>query len=1386
MHELHAAFASYAVFDFVSKTDRHVYLKDLAALHSHFAVDTDLSVDNSKADPLFLVADNLISRGLPSLAPIDLERKLTELCCLTHCVVDRHTGSIKYKFNKDNDTPAFYNRLAQAFCLPYWGTPILEREEDGTFESPEYGKGESGDGEVIEAERHFIEEVLPVGLKRLGYYLAALAERQIPFDVFSKQKSKNDGIGRQSVDFLFSFYGQQDFKGLIVEIDGAQHNDAQQKDLDEKRDHYTKSNNWLTVRLPTSLSDHDKTKRLDKILTPVWKKAQDSFGAGTSSHIHSFIGIAEKPFFKNGTLVDNNDNRILDLVYLPIAVARICKVLTRLLCTGRLTLNSPEWNLTIVERDIACADTSIAVFKSLMSNLFACEGSGRALPNIKHRVISAKKGQSLDLGNTDGVGEPDAVLDFSIITKFDVSLPPVKLNNSQPIRIRSVYRPSEPRRLLFSPRPAAYHGLDNRANMLLKPFLRDVFRKVSFRPKQVNIITRTLRGDGTVALLPTGSGKSLTYQLSALLQPGCVLIVAPIKSLMRDQRRSLLSIGVDTALFINSSLSTNEREQAQANFADGGAMFAFISPERLVIQEFREYLRKMQTLGLTFSFVVIDEAHCVSEWGHDFRTAYLRLGENARAHAPSQRSVLPLLALTGTASYDVLTDVQGELGFAQEDDSCLIYPDKSERPELHYEVFEADYDPDPKDPEYITVKKIGEAKIHQLINLLNGLPTKINALYKESPVQLCTIGDYLSEETENAGIIFCPYKSDKQPLSTVNVAESLRTAYPELAEEGRIGFFNGTDIAAAAFNMEKVQDNFMNGSLSLLAATKAFGMGIDKPSIRFTVHANIPQSIEAFAQEAGRAGRDRRPAVCSVMFCAAKVDGDNNTPVSADKSIMLSFHNSSFPGLARDRLILFDLLDTIKFPKPTNASRLNSLIKDELDLEVNIRPWSKEKAKRIYINYLVSDSEEDKSYIGVFNANLTTEPDKMAIDEILAVKELILREIPKDFDPLTWLSMPSDKEEVAVADGLETSLVPLLEGEDHYIVIGVENNVAEEVADYIRTNGIHPDITDVNVKKLAEFIKPDKPDLLSYGKAFVKKLESKKGIIFKNLTDLHKQAIQDKIIHLRTEKDTYKAVYRLRCVGAIQDYTILYRGSLSQIYARIRKLPATDYIAAIKNHVGRYVSKQESELIPEYILERKQSSILRNCLDYLLDFTYRHIAEKRRVAIDNMESAVMDGIGDTVAFAEQINTYFDSKYLPLLRPHVLADDENIIWEFLEKVKGRPDEAKHLRGACKRLMESYPENGLLKILLSYANLVLTGTSGVSSSAVSDLYNGFNLFEPQNVERRKGLIGQFIEELAKHNEDSADAVSVECVNAHFEWLKVFNDLYSKGVYYGNQRA
>jgi ATP-dependent DNA helicase RecQ len=330
----------------------------------------------------------------------------------------------------------------------------------------------------------------------------------------------------------------------------------------------------------------------------------------------------------------------------------------------------------------------------------------------------------------------------------------------------------------------------------MRQTLRDTFGLDKLRSGQAEVMRSVLEGNNTLAIMPTGAGKSLCYQLPSLHLPGTTIVVSPLISLMKDQVDKLRKTGLEAAQ-LNSALTTEEHEENLEQIKTEKSDFVFVTPERFTDQKFLAELRKD-----AINFVVIDEAHCISEWGHDFRPAYLSLGAAVKTLGSP-----PVLALTATATAEVTADIEKQLDLGK----LQVVKTGIYRPNIYFEVR----------------RVTNEREKHEaLVRILN--------------------------EHEGIGIIYA---------ATVKTVEALTDWLKGF--DFKIEKYHGRMKAS---DRKHNQDAFMNDELKAIVATNAFGMGIDKPDIRFVVHYQMPGSLEAYYQEAGRAGRDGDAAICSLFY----------------------------------------------------------------------------------------------------------------------------------------------------------------------------------------------------------------------------------------------------------------------------------------------------------------------------------------------------------------------------------------------------------------------------------------------------------------------------------------------------------------------------------------
>ena len=1405
MKQLQAGYIIDSIEEYLSKTFGKEKVDGLLKQLSYFDTDIQSSITTEIQNPeqILFVANNILSRGLPTRISLDLEQKILNTFNLgTLNKKLSEIGSIKYDLNIPE---SFGEKLFRAIHI------IEPRISLSQINKLKIQSWENHLGS--EFEEDFLYDKLP---NIVNPFWSQIIESQRELEnILRYSTSTEDEIDKflsgsinlfneQMIDFSIEFpYQIYNQRGLIIEVDGSQHEEKNQKTVDENRDNATEKAKW---------------KRAIRIKTKEWHQISDKLKFFKELENEDYFKLLKLNYSK--PLYKNDDGRTaLQLLLVPFAVARIQKVIINLLLSNQLDLSKEEWNIAVIERDITGSKLAIDDFITLLDNLFRLKGENFKLPKINLFVENSDEFKNDELSWTNPIDKSkqyDLLIDLSVLQRSYLQPIEQSIDAEIKVKVRSAHSPKTSRKFLTS-ELIKYKALGKKSKKenrfienenqvkYLEKFVQDIFRKTSFRPGQVEIINRAIQTKSVIGLLPTGSGKSLTYQLTVLLQPGLAIVVDPIKSLMKDQYEGLLRNRIDCSVYINSSLTQKGRQLAIAKINNTTTLFAFISPERLQDDTFRKQLIETSDFNKNyFSYCIIDEAHCVSEWGHDFRTSYLRLGDNARKYCKTKTGKdIPFFALTATASYDVLSDIQRELKIL--DDNAIVRLEKLDRPELQFEIKEVVADINSEQGLGFSNKQaLGEAKQAKLVSEISGIPQVYQSFISNEKVvnealsfglnivpENFTINNFFNKEGDdnNAGLVFCPHR--KWYFGVTDNASNISQNIGGIS----VGTFMGSNGEERRDESNEIsQSEFIQNKMDLLVATKAFGMGIDKPNIRYVVHFNYPSSIESYYQEAGRAGRDRKIAIGIILFNQQEVETEDivqkvtengeiteefeSYQTSIDRDLLQSFHRNNFKGIAKEKILLAELLTEIKFPTKRIINQLEDSIIEEFGILLQLRTFTNNNGRLIlYLNPNYGSIYLDREHLPFYAGNDATRQTGQIANFI---KDFIQSNRPANQTVFDWLNQFTQSSK---QDGIEKLLENPDKPDKFIVVIPFANNAKERIAMFLQSSGI--DISERMVDEAQKFCQ----DI----DTFVTNLE-KQYAQFNNWQAINipseiKPKIKSLFLQIREEQDTFKAIYRLSIIGVIDDYTIDYKSDT--ISAHISRKRKGHYTKQLKKYLLQYNSIEKVEERLQRLEFYKGNSEIQKCLGFLIKFIYEEIAEQRKEAIKAMEEACKIGLQEdgSQRFKEFIDLYMNSKYarpeyLPSDTEKGLKEDFEIVKKYMELVRkdrgGEINNLKHLRGASTVLLVQRPDNFVFILLKAFTIFIIEKENeDFIKEAQLDFYNGFIKLSKtgdEDILSVKEKVNYFKEKLSDFDTE-LDINITEIEDAlyhklHTNWIEAFN--------------
>jgi superfamily II DNA helicase RecQ/very-short-patch-repair endonuclease len=1257
--------------------------------------------------------------------------------------------------------------------------------------------------------------------------------------------------------------------GLVIEIDGINyHNNERSRALDDYRIAALNGKGWDCLRL-RSIEDFDQNTA--NLNNDFFAKIKEAW---------------RKPF--NSSWI-----RILQLTLSPIGMARIQKTLIEAMITGRVDYKKESLSILALEHDVPCVALALKDLADSFNHLASLseEYKDFSFPNIQLDVISTQafaesplhkpeiKDNSIRVNVINGIEkanhikEYDIVFDVSVMRRAELeekSFSTFKCRENCYFFIRSAnYIHSD--RHIYTSDNITYQQLVNRDSQgnyvsisekekTLRYFLQLLFRKEDFRPGQLPILSRALQNKSVIGLLPTGGGKSLTYQLAAMLQPGVTLIVDPLRSLMADQYDGLIKSGIDTCTFINSTIDAPEKEKRAKMMETSMVQFVFLSPERLCTYSFREKLRNMHNVGVYFSYGVIDEVHCVSEWGHDFRFTYLHLGRNLYQYVlPKQNGTdnhITLFGLTATASFDVLADVERELsgdGAFELDPDTIIREENTNRLELQYKIervpveceedeyFDKNHVLDEGLPRAVKMTSkwsVYPSKQFFLKDYIERIPDFIKEL--ETPdsvehIKRCfnerqnvegTIDADLTvdlpneffgdkDEYDQAGIVFCPHKNN----TGISVNENKETLSDNVY---KLGTFMGSGDEDDADEIDKESfenlDLFRENKLPLMVATKAFGMGIDKPNVRFTVNMNYSSSLESFVQEAGRAGRDKKMALSCILLADYNLVRINRSCPVNDFPMFIIRDKWFYDGDLQTILDYYDLdIDEQYFDYCTPDKDMVKLHCDVCNTRFAFRLCEKDCQRCNKGPCLGGCTEYDQCQLRLIPEAGRGYVYKNDMDELLRENGL---SIPArafeyqnvDFETVMYFYNKNFKgsrvEKLTMFELLSRSKTQIFYGNDAELKDTLQvSDFLQKVLDSKEGTEVVALISSIPIYIYDNGGKKEKVYLIFKEGASCRVRNIESGIEY----DTKIKSLEI----LRDKSDIAKAIYRMCCIGLIDDFTEDYGNRVYRVVAKRKKDGA--YYRALQSFLERYYTKeraaQEISKVPNY----KGENEVHKCLGYLTEFIYEKIAVKRKQAIDDIRSFCMEGVsyGDNwkdanEALKDHIYFYFNSKYARIdyhtengeefSLTHDTNEGKISSYDFLFKymrvidddvvgTSSPKDNIKHLQGAVRLIRRAIAEpNPTLDFLNVYCLTYLkVGSNRNMQEELKNSYmRGYREFYKKTED--KELFYQMMENfksgfaIKERNAATEEEIGqmrtwdVLCeVELHTEWLNGFKNSY-----------
>jgi len=1340
---------------------------------SFFELETENDLSKSCNDSIVSVFNNIITRGLPALPSTFIEDFISTTFSRTRKKTSEN-NNLEYNFINDDLKKLIYRALH--IIEPRLTLKQFEKNIKKTKDSKE------------NSINQFLFEMIPI---HYGEYFLQIIEKNRDIENLCKyndnfkndlnylKSSKEYNFLSQTTDFTIEIpYIEKEQKGIIIDLTDNINIESIDYKLEEKKQNFLKNLKWNYIPKFQKISFQENEAAIEQLSFFTFNSFFDNLRNNFKS-----------PLYKIPEGLD-----VMQITLSPLGVARIEKTLVEFILSGKLSLDAEEWKIAVIERDIPCAFVAIEDLKHHFKKLFLLEGKERVLPKISLSVFFTEEFVEAEL-NVLYQGEKhlisefkadvvfDLLIDISILSRKDCDFEKLITCSKNTAKIRSVKNINSARvfqtedLILYKPiidvninKSEQDEDEETASQDALRFFLKSIFRKNDFLESQIEILNEALQLKNTVAVVPFTAGKTICYQLAAMLQPGISLIINPVMSVMKEQFDQLKDLGIDGIYYLNSSQTRfADKQKAKEKIKNGEAIITFFSADRLQNEDFRHLLTSMNLAEKYFAYTIIDEAHCMSEWSHDFREAYSTIPVNANLYCKSKNTPdTPIIAVTSYASYDVINDISAKLKIVNKP-----VTKEKEKTSLNYEFIKIEVE---------NIKEISETeKVKNAVNIKKQIKT------------IEYIENSLTEK--NTTLVICP---DKRGLLSVDSTnnDGLFSKVFNTLKNNKISKFEGV-IDDGNYSVGGIKSaesyenykNFKNNEFSVLIANKSIGIGLNKSDLREIIHLNIPLSVENFAQINNRAGRDGKLADIKVFYNNNKykfsdkeyksdnigeinflnIEKESNIDIENQTEVFKKTYGNRF----KDYLIFNELLTKITFPKIKPINLLNIKLEQEFNEKFKLTTQPAINPYQLHIE------KENGKLVGFIdlknNVNIvksSTFEYEISEQILYFTKEYILKTTSVSENILTWLETENQKEGI---DGIDVVIKNLNSEDEAEITINFTNSFLDSISENIRK------FIDTNFNSNLIDIYIESSDFDSFKNIVSAKL----NINLNKLTTNTLIEVNDLFLKSRSFTDSIRVVNKLFILNIINDYSVDF--NKEEIKIKFVKKDENEYKLAIYKYLLPYTSKDKALKSFEEIPNFKGNSVLQKCIYYFNNFWYDNIVNKRFNSLQILNEII--DFEDKTDLNQKLQkfelNYFTSKYDNEITTWGLNNktkkfthfDFSIVEYYIAEIGFLKNDWEHLKKSTEKLLNIYPENYILSILNGYTDILLNPENeDIIDTALSKITDGFALIGVNynlKSDEVNEKIDWIVEKIYEQNLDLKKKIEIILeLKTYTSWLKKFN--------------